>query len=98
MKLLPNLVVRKEPPLINGLQNGSRPLHSPQPRLKLLKPSDAPGLQVRAHDAALPLGLPDLRDFRVTLPDLLIGGADFPANFRRQLIPPVVVYSPQFGF
>jgi len=50
------------------------------------------------HDAALSLGLPDLRDFRVALPDLLIGGADLPANFRRQLIPPPVVHSPQLGF
>jgi hypothetical protein len=44
------------------------------------------------------VGLPDLRDFRVALPDLLIGGADLPANFRRQLIPPLVVYSPQLCF
>jgi hypothetical protein len=50
---------------------------------------------VWADDAALlPLGLPDNREFRVALPYLQIGGPDFPANFRRQLIPPTVVYSP----
>ena len=50
------------------------------------------------YAALLPLGLPDIREFRVALPDLLIGSPDLPANFRRQLIPPAVVHSPQFGF
>src|ERR1017187_7736847 len=50
------------------------------------------------YAALLPLGLPDIREFRVALPYLLIGGPDLPAYFRRQLIPPAVVHSPQFGF
>src|ERR1022692_671249 len=47
------------------------------------------------YAALLPLGLPDIREFRVALPYLLIGGPDLPAYFRRQLIPPAVVHSPR---